>query len=58
MAKYLKTTAIAVALACSAVAQAGDLTVISFGGANKDEQQKAYYQPFEKATGIHVVPGE
>jgi len=58
MAKYLKTTAIAVALACSAVAQAGDLTVISFGGANKDAQQKAYYQPFEKATGIHVVPGE
>jgi len=46
MAKYLKTTAIAVALACSAVAQAGDLTVISFGGANKDAQQKAYYQPF------------
>ncbi|MBV8049157.1 MAG: polyamine ABC transporter substrate-binding protein [Paludibacterium sp.] len=49
----------AVAAACSAsVALAGDLTVISFGGANKDAQEKAYYAPFTKATGVNVVGGE
>jgi putative spermidine/putrescine transport system substrate-binding protein len=60
MEKYLKTTVLAmtVALACAAQAQAGDLTVISFGGANKDAQQKAYYDPFTKSTGINVVAGE
>uniref|UniRef100_A0A8W7P704 Transport-associated OB type 2 domain-containing protein n=1 Tax=Anopheles coluzzii TaxID=1518534 RepID=A0A8W7P704_ANOCL len=39
-------------------ALAGDLTVISFGGANKAAQEKAYYAPFTKATGIKVVGGE
>lgn len=37
---------------------AGDLTVISFGGANRDAQVKAYYGPFQKATGIRLVPGD
>jgi putative spermidine/putrescine transport system substrate-binding protein len=60
MEKFVKTTALAVtvALACMAQAQAADLTVISFGGANKDAQQKAYYGPFTKSTGITVVAGQ
>ena len=39
-------------------AQAKEISVISFGGANKDAQVKAYYQPFTKDTGINVVAGE
>ena len=39
-------------------AQAKEISVISFGGANKDAQVKAYYQPFSKDTGINVVAGE
>jgi putative spermidine/putrescine transport system substrate-binding protein len=31
------------------------LVVASFGGAFQDAQRQAYFQPFEKATGIHVV---
>ena len=34
-------------------AQAKEISVISFGGANKDAQVKAYYQPFSKDTGIN-----
>ncbi len=47
-----------VAACCIQAAQAGDLTVISFGGANKAAQEKAYYAPFTKATGVKVVGGE
>lgn len=43
---------------CSQLAIADDLSVISFGGANKDAQVKAYYEPFSKETGIKVVAGE
>ncbi|WP_161523110.1 ABC transporter substrate-binding protein [Chromobacterium haemolyticum] len=39
-------------------AQARDLTVISFGGASKVAQAKAYYQPFQQATGIKILAGE
>ena len=39
-------------------AQADELSVISFGGANKEAQVKAYYEPFTKATGTKVVAGE
>lgn len=35
-----------------------DVTVISFGGATQAGQNKAYYQPFAKASGVKVVPGE
>ncbi|MDN0077642.1 ABC transporter substrate-binding protein [Crenobacter sp. SG2303] len=37
---------------------AADLTVVSFGGANKEAQNKAYYLPFKAATGINVVGGD
>lgn len=46
-------------LACVAAvsASAADLTVISFGGANKDAQVKAFYEPFKK-TGTNLVAGD
>ena len=47
----------AIALA-SFGAQAKDISVISFGGANKDAQIKAYYQPFTKDSGVNVIAGE
>ncbi|WP_024303640.1 ABC transporter substrate-binding protein [Pseudogulbenkiania sp. MAI-1] len=37
---------------------AESLTVISFGGANKDAQAAAYYQPYEKATGTKITAGD
>ena len=43
---------------CSLGAQAKEISVISFGGANKDAQAKAYYQPFTKDTGVNVIAGE
>ena len=35
-----------------------DITVISFGGTVQKAQVKAYYEPFTKATGIKLIPGE
>jgi putative spermidine/putrescine transport system substrate-binding protein len=58
MAKTLKFAALALGLGCAAQALAADLTVISFGGANKQAQTKAFYEPFEKATGNKVIAGE
>lgn len=59
MEKAVKSLSLAVLAACCATAAtAGDLTVISFGGANKAAQEKAYYAPFTRATGIRVVGGE
>jgi putative spermidine/putrescine transport system substrate-binding protein len=49
--------AITTAFAAGALAQ-GQLTVVNFGGANGAAQKKAYYDPFEKATGTKVVPVE
>ncbi len=37
-------------------AQARDLTIVNFGGANGDAQNVAYVQPFEKATGNKIIP--
>ncbi|MDN0075206.1 ABC transporter substrate-binding protein [Crenobacter sp. SG2303] len=59
MSKSVKlAVAAAVGLAFVGQAMAKDLTVISFGGANKDAQTKAFYGPFKKASGINVVGGE
>lgn len=41
-----------------ALAQADDLTVISFGGAIQKAQSVAYYRPFEASTGTKIVAGE
>jgi putative spermidine/putrescine transport system substrate-binding protein len=45
------------ASALAAMPAAADVTVISFGGAVQKAQQKAYYEPLDKA-GLKVVPGE
>ncbi|UVE17382.1 polyamine ABC transporter substrate-binding protein [Pseudomonas sp. LS44] len=54
----LKLTAITVAMVCAAPVLAVDLTVISFGGANKNAQVKAFYQPWEKAGNGKIIAGE
>jgi putative spermidine/putrescine transport system substrate-binding protein len=41
-----------------ALVTAADLTVVSFGGANKEAQNKAYYLPFKAATGVNVIGGD
>lgn len=58
MSKSLKFAALTLGLGCSLSAVAADLTAISFGGANKQAQTKAFYEPFEKATGHKVLAGE
>ncbi|WP_439861815.1 ABC transporter substrate-binding protein [Pseudomonas sp. MBLB4136] len=58
MTKTLSLTALALAMACAAPAMAADLTVIAFGGANKDAQIKAFYQPWEKNTGGRIISGD
>lgn len=61
---YLPKTLGTLALTLSAAAlfsvqvRADDLTVISFGGAVQKAQEKAYYAPFTKETGIKVIAGE
>ena len=38
-------------IALATVAQARDLTVVSWGGAYQDAQKKVYFEPFKKAAG-------
>jgi putative spermidine/putrescine transport system substrate-binding protein len=54
----MKKIVLIAALAASLPALAQQLTVVNFGGANGDAQQKAFYTPFEKKTGTKVVPVE
>ncbi|WP_285426354.1 polyamine ABC transporter substrate-binding protein [Pseudomonas sp. efr-133-TYG-103a] len=58
MLKTLKLTALSVGMMCAAQAMAADLTVISFGGANKAAQEKAFYAPWEKAGNGKIIAGE
>ena len=51
----LKLLTLMTGFALSHAVLADDLSVISFGGANKDAQTKAYYEPFTKETGIEVI---
>lgn len=51
-------SALALGLLGGAQAMAADLTVISFGGANKEAQTKAFYQPWEAAGKGKVIAGE
>ena len=37
---------------------AKDLTVISFGGANKDAQVKAYYEPYKKVASTNLITSD
>lgn len=43
------------ALALPALAQAEDLTVVSWGGAYQKAQNEVYFQPFAKQTGINLI---
>src|SRR5690606_20374947 len=43
---------------CAAPLLAADLTVISFGGANKNAQTKAFYKPWEQAGNGKIIAGE
>lgn len=46
--------AVAVTASFASFAQS-QLTVVNFGGANGDAQKKAYFAPYEKATGSKIV---
>ena len=56
--KYKSCLLISAVAIASFGAQAKEISVISFGGANKDAQAKAYYQPFTKESGVNVIAGE
>ncbi|WP_166365978.1 ABC transporter substrate-binding protein [Pseudomonas akapageensis] len=58
MLKHLKFTALTLGMMAAAQAMAADLTVISFGGANKAAQEKAFYAPWEKAGNGKILAGE
>ncbi|MEX6501830.1 ABC transporter substrate-binding protein [Pseudomonas zhanjiangensis] len=58
MSKTLSFSALTLAMACAMPALAADLTVISFGGANKAAQTKAYYQPWEASGNGKIIAGE
>ena len=52
----LKPIVAAAALLASAAAFAQtQITVVNFGGANGNAQKKAYFEPYEKATGNKIV---
>ncbi len=51
IARFVLAAATLAAVPLLAQAQ---LTVINFGGANGKAQQKAYFEPFEKASGIKI----
>ena len=55
--KLISTVALIGTAVLSGAAHA-DLTVISFGGANQQAQQAAYYAPFSAASGINIIAGE
>ena len=55
----LKTLVLALSALCALPALAQQqITVVNFGGANANAQKKAYYEPFEKATGTKVIAVE
>jgi putative spermidine/putrescine transport system substrate-binding protein len=56
-ASFLRA-AVLVALGGAVGTASADLTVISFGGASQKAQDKAYYAPFAKASGVKIVAGE
>lgn len=53
-----KFTALALGMAFVGQALATDLTVVSFGGANKAAQEQAFYGPWQQATGNKLIAGE
>ncbi len=59
MHKSLKLSVLSMGLLCAANALAAtDLTVVSFGGANKAAQVKAFYAPWEASGDGKIIAGE
>jgi spermidine/putrescine-binding protein len=58
MSNYLKLSALALGLVCAGQVTANSLTAVSFGGANKQAQGKAFYQPWEAAGHGRIIAGE
>lgn len=58
MNNSLKLTALTLGLAFATTSMAADLTAVSFGGANKNAQIKAFYSPWEAAGNGKVLAGE
>jgi len=48
-------TSMVLSLAAAGMAQAANLTIVNFGGANGDAQKSAYIEPFSKATGDKIT---
>lgn len=55
---HKKIAALAVLTMMAFTVQAETLTVVSFGGVNKDAQDKAFYKPFAAAGKGTIEPGE
>lgn len=58
MIKTLKFAALVTGLAAASHGLAADLTIVSFGGANKEAQVKAFYKPWQQASGSKIISGE
>lgn len=57
MLPAMRTGLLCALLGVTVPAWAEYVTVISFGGANKEAQETAFYKPFKSATGNRVVHG-
>ena len=57
MLPAMRTGLLCALLGVTAPAWAEYVTVISFGGANREAQETAFYKPFKSATGNRVVHG-
>ncbi|TAL82524.1 MAG: ABC transporter substrate-binding protein [Candidimonas sp.] len=51
----LCTLGLAIATMAAGTAQARDLTIVNFGGANGDAQKAAFIKPMEKETGKKII---
>jgi putative spermidine/putrescine transport system substrate-binding protein len=58
MLKHLQLGGLALGMMVAANAMAVDLTVVSFGGANKAAQVKAFYAPWEAKGNGKIIAGE
>jgi putative spermidine/putrescine transport system substrate-binding protein len=56
----LASTALTVAagMAHSEAHMAGDITIVSWGGAYSNSQQKAYNEPYAEMTGVNIINDE
>lgn len=55
---FKKAAALILFAGLSLQAQAEQLTVVSFGGLNKQAQEKAFYAPFSQANKVNIEAGE